>query len=124
MKTKSDLKAHMVKLILFAGVVTLIQLECAWTEEIVERPQQTLKDYISKEINTLDQAVNTSSSESSVLGAEDENEGYFFRRFWLRLRPRVERDIPIFASFSVVPEIQLLWEKQTPQNWEIYKPKH
>jgi hypothetical protein len=52
---------------------------------------------------------------------EDGADLYFFRRFWLRIRARIERDIPGLAGFAVIPEVELLWERPNPNGWENYK---
>jgi hypothetical protein len=83
---------------------------------------QSLAAYFEMEVNTADNAVQAVANDSAILVVNNEDDGYFFRRFWLRLRPRVERDIPGLASFAIIPEVELLWEKQTPEGWEIYKP--
>ncbi len=83
--------------------------------------KQSLADFFEQEVTALDNAVQTVPSESAVVTGRNGDDGYFFRRFWLRLRPRVERDIPGLAGFSIIPEAELLWEKQTPEGWEIYK---
>ncbi len=83
--------------------------------------QQTLSHYIEEEILTVDAALQRETSESTILSDSQSDEVYFFRRFWLRLRPRIERDIPGFAGLAVVPELEILFEKQTPEGWEIYR---
>ena len=50
-----------------------------------------------------------------------DDDAYFFRRFWLRHRPRVERDIPWLAGFSVIPDLEMLFEKPAPEGWDMYK---
>jgi hypothetical protein len=59
-------------------------------------------------------SVHTSSSQTE--------DGYFLRRFWLRVRPYVDIEVPGFAGFEVIPEVEMLWEKNTPEGWEIYRP--
>lgn len=77
---------------------------------------------IEHELLSLDEAVQSVETNSSMSAANDED-GYFFKRFWLRIRARIERDIPGLAGFAVVPEIEILWEKQNPDGWEGYKIK-
>ncbi len=81
--------------------------------------EETLSGFLSQEITSLDNAFNE-------VGAMDEaharNDDFFLRRFWLRLRPRAGLKVPGFATFEVVPEVEMLWEKETPDGWEIYRP--
>lgn len=82
--------------------------------------KQSLANYIESEINLLDDAVQSAPTEKAVIDGEKE-EGFFFRRFWFRLRARVERDVPGLAGFAVIPEVELLWEHPYPDGWESYK---
>lgn len=83
-------------------------------------PVDSLTQFIEEELTTLDAAVQSSPTESLITSTTDD-EMYFFRRFWFRFRGRVERDIPGLAGFAIVPEIEMLWEKQLPEGWETYK---
>ncbi len=85
--------------------------------------ENVLAKYIQDELITLDNSVQVATADAAVVDSSDDSEGYFFRRFWLRLRPRVERDVPFLAGFSVIGELELLWEKPVPEGWETYKPK-
>lgn len=87
--------------------------------DIVQK--ETLENYFENEVNSLDQAIQSSPLEAAIISNNDEADGYFFRRFWLRIRPRAEFVVPGLAGLSVIPEVELLWEKPVPQNWEIYK---
>lgn len=111
MKIKSTLLAAMV----------LMSSTYIYQQAMATPSKPTLSDFFEEEIITLDDAVQQVPSQPTVVSSEANDEGYFFRRFWLRLRPRVERDIPGLAGFSIIPEAELLWEKQTPEGWEIYK---
>ena len=110
------------KIILFT--LTLISLVYIPAIARDKKPKPTIGEYFESEVNSLDQAVQSTPSSSTIItNPSAEEDGYFFRRFWLRLRPRVERDIPGLAGFSVIPEVELLWEKAPPEGWEIYKIK-
>jgi len=87
--------------------------------------RQDLSSYLSTEISSVDEAVRNELSqvESEQLQRQhSKDESYFLRRFWLRIRPRVGIDIPGLADFEIIPETELLWEKQAPEGWEIYRP--
>lgn len=111
----------LLKKILFASFF-LLNFEALWAESKVA----SLADYLLNEVSSLDNAlagVEMGVNSPESLDDVNKSDTYFFRRFWLRLRPRVERDIPGFASLSIIPETELLWEQQTPEGWEMYKIK-
>ncbi len=85
-------------------------------------PKQTLAQYFEEEVLSTDKALQMESTPITMIGdRRSDDDAYFFRRFWLRLRPRVERDIPFLAGFSVIPELEMLFEKPAPEGWEMYK---
>ena len=49
-------------------------------------------------------------------------EGWYFRSFWLRLRGDIGFEVPGFAKVTVVPETELLLQRELPDGWETYKP--
>lgn len=98
---------------------TLFQRSALATDNVTS---PTLTEYISNEILSMDQSLQSTKIEDGLITRPESSEGYFFRRFWLRLRPKVDRDIPFLAGFSVIGELELLWEKQSPAGWQIYKP--
>ncbi len=85
-------------------------------------PKQTLAQYFEEEVLSTDKALQMESTPLTMIGDRNsDDDAYFFRRFWLRLRPRIERDIPFLAGFSVIPELEMLFEKPAPEGWEMYK---
>ncbi len=85
----------------------------------VQGADLTLSDYVANEVTSLDSAF---SELGELNESKEDNEAYFFRRFWLRLRPKVGLKVPGFATFEVIPEVEMLWEKEAPEGWETYKP--
>jgi hypothetical protein len=77
-----------------------------------------LADFISEEVWSMDNAFvrYASSNPASV------DEEFFLRRFWLRVRAKFGIEVPGLAEFDVIPEVEMLWEKQTPEGYEIYRP--
>lgn len=106
-------------------VIAIILIAVAINKNLIAESveKESLEEYFSREVNLLDQVVQSSDKGTAITGEQSDDEAFFFRRFWFRLRARVERDIPGLAGFSVVPEIELLWEKQVPDGWETYKIK-
>lgn len=85
-------------------------------------PKQTLAQYFEEEVLLTDKALQVESTPITMIGdRRSDDDAYFFRRFWLRLRPRVERDIPWLAGFSVIPDLEMLFEKPAPEGWDMYK---
>lgn len=111
----------MTKTINLITAITLALSTGIYSLAFAAGEKQSLSDFFEQEVYSLDQAVQEVPSDVALVTGETKDDGYFFRRFWLRLRPRVERDIPGLASFAIIPEVQLLWEKQTPEGWELYK---
>lgn len=122
------MKQNLAKKILLPAILlisssSIVGLSSARAADEVTSPEskQTLAEYVESEILSLDKALKADISSPTIIADDGKEDAYFFRRFWLRLRPRVERDIPWLAGFSVIPELELLFEKPTPEGWDIYK---
>lgn len=100
--------SKLIKMI-FVCVLVSIGYAPAWANP-------TLAEYVEKEISSFDLAFEALDSDSQV------TDDYFLRRFWLRLRPKVGLTVPELAALEIIPEIEMLWEKEVPEGWEIYKP--
>jgi hypothetical protein len=48
-------------------------------------------------------------------------DAWYFRRFWLRLRPKATISIP-GVKLTLVPEVEVLLERDLPDGWVAYKP--
>jgi len=121
MKKVKEMIKKITVVALFIGFIGLIS-KTSYADEASKEPKKTLAQYFDEEVLSMDHALEGASAETTMISDHNvENEGYFFRRFWFRSRPRVERDIPWLAGFSVIAELELLFEKQTPEGWEIYK---
>jgi hypothetical protein len=77
-----------------------------------------LTDFISDEVWSMDNAFIRYSSSSPSSAEED----FFLRRFWLRVRAKVGIEVPGLAEFDIIPEVEMLWENQTPEGYAIYQP--
>ncbi len=80
----------------------------------------TLSEFVTEQVSSLEAAFNDISPvDDSGIQGEDK---FIFRRFWLRVRAKVGLTIPELAALDLIPEIEMLWEKEVPEGWETYKP--
>lgn len=119
------MKKHLLKkifpLLTYLGLIIFPAVLSFAAEHQTTEPKQTLAQFFEEEVLSTDKALQMESTSITMIGDHSDNDAYFFRRFWLRLRPRVERDIPWLAGFSVIPELEMLFEKPAPEGWEMYK---
>ncbi len=80
----------------------------------------SLTDFVRGEIETLDSAFTDMAAIEGT--APTQNEDFILRRFWLRVRAKVGLTVPGFANFEVIPDVEMLWEREVPDGWETYKP--
>jgi len=73
-----------------------------------------LADQLKDSIGWIEESMGA----QTACGTED---AWYFRRFWLRLRPRATFALP-GAKLNVVPEVELLLERDFPDGWTTYKP--
>jgi hypothetical protein len=88
---------------------------------------QDLATYLSHEITLIDDAVRNELNQNKAEKSQHSpaslvKESYFLRRLLLRIRPSIGINIPEIAAFQIIPEAEFIWEKQNPDNWEIYRP--
>ena len=101
-------------------------LGLVWVLAVVSaRPSQAaiipeLTKHLTEMLDSTESAVNRCSSEDA--SAAETSHEWFYRRFWLRFRPRVSFAVPGFAKLEIVPEIEMLWQRDLPAGWEVYKP--
>lgn len=82
-----------------------------------------LVQYLQSEISAMSQAVTSPAHElNEEAGVEEENESWYFQNLFLRLRPYFGVDVPIFAKFRVVPEVEMVFQRPIPQGWKSYRP--
>jgi hypothetical protein len=79
-----------------------------------------LTQHLTEMLDSTESAVNSCPTEETGSAAKDHE--WFYRRFWLRFRPRVSFAVPGFAKLEIVPEIEMLWQRDLPTGWEVYKP--
>lgn len=88
--------------------------------------EKDLATYLNQEITSMDDAVRnelgkTEAEQANQTTVPSVEESYFLRWFWQRVRPYVGISIPELATFQIIPEGELLWDKQAPEGWEIYR---
>ena len=76
-----------------------------------------LTSYLSTEIAKGHQMMQYEEDEE-----QSGTDAFLFRRFLIRLQAPVGFNIPWIATFEIVPEVELYWEKPFPEGWEEYKP--
>ena len=84
-----------------------------------------LKAYLEDQIQVTQQAVDSESSDDACVlpAAEEAQEGWYFRSFLLRLRPRFGIDVIGFTKFQIQPEAELYFERAWPTGWTGFKPQ-
>jgi hypothetical protein len=76
-----------------------------------------LTDFLRTEISKSAKALKPGQRASVATGDE-----YYFRRWMIRLQALVGVEVPWIASFKIVPEVELIFERPYPQGWSEYKP--
>lgn len=80
-----------------------------------------LTEYFRAQLNALNGSVVESESSYSVVPNAVE-EMWYMNQFSLRLRAPVGFDIDGFASFQVVPETEMIWQRANPDGWTNFRP--
>jgi len=74
------------------------------------------QQYLEGELNSIDDTLDQQSDR------DGRDSSLFFRRFWLRIRPNITFTAGI-AKIAIVPELELLWQRDLPDGWIPYQPK-
>jgi hypothetical protein len=96
-------------------------------------PLPDLAKYLEQEISLFDGAVSGCSQPSGNWGSiknassesknnEEEGEILALTLLWVRLRPRIGFNLPGLVNVQVVPEIEMLWQRENPPDWVSYHP--
>ena len=75
-----------------------------------------LTSYLTSEIARGHQMMADSESEPPT-----GNDAFILRRLLVRVQASVGIRVPWIATFEIVPEVELLWDKRYPAGWEHYK---
>jgi hypothetical protein len=71
---------------------------------------------LGEEMDAADGAV---AAGAALTAPED---AWLFRRFLLRVRPKVAIGIAGFLKLEIAPEAEMQWERDLPTGWVTYKP--
>jgi hypothetical protein len=74
---------------------------------------------LEEQVSTMNAAV---LAEPVPASSMEDDEAWFLRRFWLRVRAKAGVEIPGFAKLQVIPETEMLWERTLPEGWKTFKP--
>jgi hypothetical protein len=75
-----------------------------------------LTEYLTQEI---------AAAQGALVGEtkpDMEGDELFLLRWFLRLQAPLGIKVPWVASFSVIPEVEFVWQRSYPQGWKDYKP--
>ena len=81
-----------------------------------ELKMDNFSGFLRESINDTSKALNEKIDEA------DPEEMYYLRRFMVRLKAKFGIEVPWIASFTVNPEIELVFLREYPEGWETYKP--
>lgn len=79
-------------------------------------------DHLLEEMSVVEQALLSSELPGSLPLEEESSEAFYFRRFWFRDRARAGFHVPGLAKLEIIPEIEMLWERDLPKGWTQYRP--
>jgi hypothetical protein len=115
-------KAMILATVLAAG---LAAATCCKSVRAEGDPGQDLARYLGSELSVSEESVGESLAAN---GAPEDNTAleqvWYFKRLWLRARPRASFSVPGIAKLEVVPELELLFDRAYPDGWTSYKPSH
>ncbi|MDZ4661409.1 MAG: hypothetical protein SGJ18_07280 [Pseudomonadota bacterium] len=99
-------------------VLSLIFGAQSWagTGSYSELNMDKFSNFLRDNINSAESALN----ENLLEGESDEMN--YFRRFMVRLKGRFGIEVPWIASFTINPEVELVFIREYPEGWETYKP--
>lgn len=101
-----------------------------WTNESYAVADKEFSEALVQEISAIESAIDEGSAEETPEFNEIENhsteihsdEQWYFQNFLIRLRPRVSFGLPGLVKIQVGPELELIWQRPTPEGWVAYHP--
>lgn len=84
-------------------------------------PNRKLSEYFQGQIQALNQSIVESEHSSKVTDGTAQ-EIWYINQFSLRLRAAIGFGIEGFATFQVVPETEMIFQRGNPDGWVNYKP--
>ena len=86
-------------------------------------PIPELSQYLEDQINTFNTAVGGTEANSTPVELKGEAlEQFYFMNFWLRIRPKVGFSVPGLVKVEIIPETEILWQREIPDRWDVYQP--
>jgi hypothetical protein len=76
-----------------------------------------LTNYLKNEITSSSKAFQAPIAKAA--GSQDE---LFFRRWFLRLQANFGISVPWIATFQIIPEVELVFQRAYPDGWQDYSP--
>ena len=67
-----------------------------------------LTEFVNDNVSQISQAINSTAGDEPMGFGGD----YEFKRFFLRIQAKVGFDLPPFAKLTVVPELELVFQKE------------
>jgi hypothetical protein len=81
-----------------------------------------LTAFFQNQIAGADAALENSTPAGAQPANASFDEDWYYRRFWMRVRAPVGITVPWIATFQIIPEVEMLWERDYPSGWSTYKP--
>lgn len=97
--------------ILAIALLTMLPVFQATAGDAMPELTKYLKTEIENASRSLDEA-----------GTEVADEAYFLRRWLIRVQAPFGIKVSWIAKFQIVPEVELVWQRQYPDGWTDYKP--
>ena len=96
----------------------------AFKDRTIENKNEILQ-FLKNEIKNFEQQL--AATDAAVCSADEDltratEDSWYFRRFWLRVRPKFSFGVPGLTALEIVPELELLWQRDLPDGWKTYKP--
>jgi hypothetical protein len=71
----------------------------------------------SNEVNDSEEKENHSQKDQSEVADQE-----YFQHFWIKIQLSAGFSLPGFATFQIVPSVELLWRRYNPDGWDTYHP--
>jgi hypothetical protein len=93
-----------------------------WVGLALAAPVQASAAALPELVRALDEDMSLADAAVASAGSVPAEEAWLFRRFWLRVRPKVGVGIGSVLKVEIAPEAEMLWERDLPEGWVTYKP--
>lgn len=76
-----------------------------------------LSVYLDQQLTMMEHGGATSLPTPS----SGDDDMFFLRRFWLRVRPKAIFSLPGLVKIQIIPELEMLWERPLPEGYTGFK---